>query len=241
MSLDEIIMHKLVRPAKGVTLSFLAAVSSAVVSILLAVVFPSIPARWSHQVMASQAATLSAHAWRPVGDTSVTAGTGALTTATGPGLMRWYGAVATVKPCDYEVSLDARWVATPGSPSGYAIGPGVAVNAGGVPHGRAFQYDGGFHAVRTPLFPYDSADNQSGYIDPITHFTDGTPVQIDGSWHRWAIRVRDGAASATVDGHVLGSIETGSECARSLYLRVWNGTAMFRDITVREVGGIFST
>ena len=109
--------------------------------------------------------------WTPVQQTTLRAGTdGSLELTTPTGDMRWFGAyLPRPRLCDYRLSLDARSVTEPGSALyGYGIAPGITLAADGIPQGEGVQYDRGFQALRYPNYPNDSADNQSGYIDPDT-------------------------------------------------------------------------
>lgn len=161
---------------------------------------------------------------------------GVLQLTTPPGYMRWFGAyLPNPRLCDYSLSLDARSVDEPlGALYGYGIAPGVTVAADGIPQGEGVQYDRGFGALRYPDYPYDSADNQSGYIDPEQSFLDGTPVPVNGQWHHWMIVVSGVTATVNLDNHQARSLHLAVACTGGIYLRVWNGTAYFRNITISK-------
>jgi hypothetical protein len=117
---------------------------------------------------------------------------------------------------------------------GYAIGPGMHVDAGGVPHGRAIQYDHAFRGLRHPDYPNDAADDQSGYIDPQTRFSDGSPIPIDDRWHEWRLRVQGTQVTVALDGKPVDPISRAVACSGGIYLRVWNGSAEFDDIRIAK-------
>lgn len=185
------------------------------------------PSRW----------TPAAADWTPVQQTTMRDGPdGYLQLTTPPGYMRWFGAyLANPRLCDYRLSLDARSVAEPsGAPYGYGIAPGVALFADGVPQGEGVQYDRGFKALRYPDYPYDSADDQSGYIDPESSFLDGAPVPINSQWNHWLIVVSGTNAMVQLDNQAARSLHLTSACTGGIYLRAWNGTAEFRNITISK-------
>ena len=139
--------------------------------------------------------------------------------------------------CDYRLSLDARSVTEPGSAlHGYGIAPSIKVAADGIPQGEGVQYDRGFQALRYPNYPNDSADNQSGYIDPEHRFLDGVPVPINSRWNHWLIVISGTTATVQLqlDNHRARSLHLAGACTGGIYLRVWNGTAEFRNITISK-------
>lgn len=175
--------------------------------------------------------------WAPVQQTTMRADPGGSLELTSPaGYMRWFGAyLPNPRLCDYSLSLDARSVAESARALyGYGIAPGVTVAADGIPVGEAVQYDRGFAALRYSDYPYDSADNQSGYIDPETTFLDGTSVPVNSQWHHWLIVVSGTTATVTLDNHQARSMHLAAACTGGIYLRVWNGTADFRNITISK-------
>ncbi len=175
--------------------------------------------------------------WRPVGQTYMRVGPGSSFQLTTPaGYMRWFGAyLPDPRLCDYQVALDARSSAeSEVTTYGYGVAPGTTVDASSVPHGEAVQYDHAFGGLRYPDYPYDSADNQSGYIDPETDFLDGSHIPIDNQWHHWLIVVRGTTATVYLDGHQAHPLQLMAECAGGIYLRVWDGTADFRNITISK-------
>jgi hypothetical protein len=175
--------------------------------------------------------------WNPVQQTTIQVDSGGVLQLTTPaGYMRWFGAyLPRPRLCDYRLSLDARSGAGPaGALSGYGIAPGITVAADGVPQGEGVQYDLGFGALRYPDYPYDTADNQSGFIDPVRSFLDGTRIPVNGQWHHWIIIVSGTTATVNLDNHQAPSMHPAAGCAGGIYLRVWNGTAYFRDITISK-------
>jgi hypothetical protein len=150
--------------------------------------------------------------------------------------MRWFGAyLPNPRLCDYRLSLDASSVdEQAGALYGYGIAPGVTVAADGIPQGEGVQYDRGFRALRYPDYPHDSADNQSGYIDTEQRFLDGTPIPVNGQWHHWVIMVSGTTATVRIDSHEARSLHLAAGCTGGVYLRVWNGTAYFRSITISK-------
>jgi hypothetical protein len=175
--------------------------------------------------------------WTPVQQTTMRAGPDdSLQLTTPTGYMRWFGAyLPNPRLCDYRLSIDARSVAEPsGALYGYGIAPGVTIAADGIPQGEGVQYDRGFKALRYPDYPFDSADNQSGYIDPESSFLDGVPVPINSQWNHWVIVISGTTATIQLDNHLARSLHLTSACTGGIYLRVWNGTAEFRNITISK-------
>jgi hypothetical protein len=175
--------------------------------------------------------------WHAVQQTTMRLEPGGVLQLTTPvGYMRWFGAyLSNPRLCNYRLSLDARSAdERAGSLYGYGIAPGVSIAADGIPQGEGVQYDRGFRALRFPDYPYDSADNQSGYIDPEQSFLDGSPIRVNGQWHHWTIVVSGTTATVTLDSHQARSLHLAATCAGGIYLRVWNGTAYFRNITISK-------
>jgi hypothetical protein len=175
--------------------------------------------------------------WNPVQQTTLRVDPGGVLQLTTPaGYMRWFGAyLPSPRLCNYHLSLDARSVDEPaGALYGYGIAPGATVTAEGVPQGEGVQYDRGFRALRYPDYPYDSADNQSGYIDPEQNFLDGTAITVNGQWHHWLITVSGTTATVSLDNHQARSLQLAGGCTGGIYLRIWNGTADFKNITISK-------
>lgn len=217
---------------KGVAI--LAMIEAAVIGLLVIAAGPRVlvdakqffgPGRWQP----------TAAEWSAVGETTMRTGpNGLLQLTTPPGYMRWFGAyLASPRLCDYRLTLDARTSAEQATTYGYGIAPGATVEAG-IPNGYGVQYDHAFGGIRYPDYPYDRADNQSGYIDADTTFPDGSPITIDNKWHHWLFIVQRTTANVYMDNHEVRPLQLADVCGGGIYLRVWDGRADFRNVRIAK-------
>jgi len=219
-----------------ITVGLLGAIVSAAIGLALALNWPRIQDDWK-QFTGPSLWRPTLASWAPVQQTAVRTGTdGSLQLTSPSGYMRWFGAyIPDPRLCDYRLTLDARSSSEPGAAAyGYGIAPGVILGAAGVPQGPGVQYDHAFNGLRYPDYPYDNADNQSGYIDPETTFADGTTIPINDQWNHWTVVVRGSIANVSLDGHKARPLSLNAACTGGIYLRVWNGTAYFRNIVISK-------
>ena len=149
---------------------------------------------------------------------------------------RWYGAyLADPRLCNYRFSFDVRTLdSNRGNQFGFGVGPGVIVNAEGTPSGNMVQYDHAF-GLRYPLLPYDRLDGPSDYLDPTATDLNGAPVVPNDNEHHWTLSVQSTVVQVSMDGRSLRPLQTGPYCQGGVYLRVWDGTAIFSRMVITKV------
>ena len=87
----------------------------------------------------------------------------------------------------------------------------------------------------TTDYPSDIADYPGGYIDVETSFLDGGRIPVDDRWHHWLINVQGTMATVYLDNHEVRSLQLTAACTGGIYLRVWDGTVEFRNITITKL------
>lgn len=158
-------------------------------------------------------------AWHALPDTSISAATPDYLTVSSPKTF-WAGVIAYPDvPCDYRFEADGRLQ----TGSGYALAVRATVTDGHTPHGQGIQYDRGMSGFRNVLLPEES---ESGSV---------IAAQTDSAWHHIYVEVVGNHYESSIDGKVVFSGSTPTNCGNGVLIRVWRSTAEFRNISVTPI------
>lgn len=163
--------------------------------------------------------SLSADLWSIVGQTVVSPveADGSFTLQAGPSIY-WSGLRAQVSTCDYRFSGEGRSIGG----HGYGLVARTTFDANGSPtNGHGIQYDpesGGFRDTEYP--DVESAPQ--------------APNNDDDQWHTVAIEVRGNEYRSFVDGVLIFHGTTDATCGY-VFVRVWRGSAAFRNLRIEPL------
>jgi hypothetical protein len=144
--------------------------------------------------------------------------------------------------CSYEVDLYARELGN--DPSEGATGWGYGVGlcstvSNNIPVGLSIQnnFDSSYSGISVFSQVVLPSPDQS-YGPPINY-----QIPADTQWHHWMLRVKDDSLTVTYDHHVVikregmsGASPLPESCqASGLVIRVWGGTAQFKDPQLRRL------
>jgi hypothetical protein len=162
---------------------------------------------------------LDSSVWESLPGTSVSAESGMMTVSCRNTF--WGGVIANPKvESNYRLDADARLHE---GGSGYGLTVRSSVTGKGTPHGQGIQYDQGMGGLRDVLLPDQS---ESGTVKPTT---------IDSGWHHISVAVVGDRYESSVDGKVVFSGRTPTNCGNGILIRVWRSTADFRNISVTPI------
>lgn len=176
------------------------------------------PAAQANAAPVEQPVALPRQAWSPVGESAIADGSTPGSFRVSSFDLSWGGVRSDpAVGCDYTLSGSARVVV--GDGYGFAVRADLS---SGTPVAQSFQYDPGAGGYRDTQYP----NSEGGLV---------TPVGTDTGWHRFSMAVLGSRYEARIDDVVVGSGPTALSCG-GLYLRLWRGTAEFRDLTVTPTG-----